>query len=174
MMRLAGALALIAAAATACGAPAAERTDTLPAPAAAADEVRGVVRVAGSPPMDVHVIVTTPGGESVEISGPLREELRRLSGAEVSVRGDPEAPDSPTASGQLRARDYDVVAIDGEPVLSGTIERIQSGWTILRTSDGARVYLASAPPEFELGQRVWVQGPAARIVQSYGVLGVRR
>lgn len=145
-----------------------------PAPASGAGQeagVQGVVRVVGSGPVDVHVMLETPDGSSVRVVGELRDEIRRLSGAVVRVEGAVEASEVPIARRQLRAADYEIVSVNGEPVIQGVVEGKMGGWTVVRTRDGERVYLASAPDEIRTGQKVWVQGPRAVVVQSYGVIG---
>lgn len=134
------------------------------------DRVEGVVRVVGSAPVDVHVVIETPDGSLVRVTGPLREEISRLSGALVRLVGREDPSEVPVTRRQVRAAEYEIVSINGEPVLEGTVEGKSAGWTILRTREGEQVYLASAPDEIKTGQRVWVQGPRSVIVQSYGVM----
>jgi hypothetical protein len=150
-----------------CGPPAGEPADTMPADSG---PVQGVVRVVGSEPVDVHVVVRRESGGDVRVVGPLRDEIRRLSGAVVRVSGDLEPPDVPVAERQIRASEYEIVSVNGEPVVHGVVESRSGGWTILRTRSGERVYLASAPESFQVGQTVWVQGPRAAIVQAFGVV----
>lgn len=140
------------------------------APAAARggdDTVTGRVRLAGSAPMDVRVMVQPAEGPGVRIDGPLRGEIGRLSGAEVEVRGRLEA-------GTLAAAGYRIVAVDGRPVLAGTLEAAPDGGLRLRTEEGRTVRLGSPPAELRPGQKVWVQGPgdpADQVqVQTFGVI----
>jgi hypothetical protein len=73
------------------------------------------VRVVGSLPVDVRVVVAPATGRTVEVRGPLREEIRRLSGAEVAVYG-------PRENDIIEATDYQVRSVDGAPVIVGTVE----------------------------------------------------
>lgn len=148
----------------ACAPPPAERPDSLPSPhASAADSLTGVVRVVGSAPMNVRVVLSGDGGSTV-LEGTLLPELRGLAGAEVVVMG----RRSPAG---FAVEDYRIRTVDGRPVLQGTVEGRSGPYLLLRTRDGALVHLLSAPESFSVGQRVWIQGPEARIVQSYGTLG---
>lgn len=154
----------------ACGAPPAEGPGSGPGAAGAGDGVEGIVRVVGSQPVNVHVVVETEDGTNVRVVGDLRDEIRRLSGAVVRLEGAVEPSEMPVARHQVRATDYRIVSVNGEPVVQGLVEGKTGGWTILRTPEGERVYLASAPEGIRTGQRVWVQGPRSVIVQSYGVM----
>lgn len=166
-------LLLIAAALAACAPPAEVPPDSTPAPAretTAAERLVGTVRVVGSAPINVQVVLQPENGRSVRLTGPLQAELRELSGAEVAVTGAVGPAPDPMVDRQIEVGDYEVLAVNGEPVVMGVVERRTSSWTILRTPAGEMVYLASAPEEMQVGQKVWVQGPRARIVQSYGVV----
>lgn len=157
----------------ACAAPPAEAPDSVPGgdrAVAEGDAVEGVVRVVGSQPVDVHVVVETEEGATVRVVGALRDEIRRLSGAVVRIEGPVEPSEMPVARRQIRADDYRIISVNGEPVIQGLVEGKTGGWTVLRTPDGEQVYLASAPEGIRTGQRVWVQGPRSVIVQSYGVI----
>lgn len=166
-------LLLTALALAACGAPPAEAPDSAPggdrAPTAG-DGIQGVVRVVGSQPVDVHVVIEMEEGGTARVVGELRDEIRRLAGAVVRVEGPLAPSEMPVARQQVRATDYRIVSVNGEPVIQGLVEGKTGGWTILRTPEGERVYLASAPEGIRTGQRVWVQGPRSVIVQSYGVI----
>lgn len=159
--------------AAACGRPGVEPPDTTPRAAGAAadlEQVQGVVRVVGSAPVDVHVVVRAQDGDDVRVVGPLRDEIRQLTGAVVRVEGPLEGSGVPVAARQVRASDYEIVSINGEPVIQGVVEGKTGGWTVLRTRSGERVYLGSAPESIRTGQKVWVQGPRSVVVQSYGVI----
>lgn len=174
MRRVAGASILILAlTATACGRPGVEPPDTVPGAAGAAADAgpfEGVVRVVGSAPVDVHVVIHREDGTDVRVVGPRRDEIRRLAGAVVRVEGTLEGSGAPVAARQVRASDYEIVSVNGEPVIQGVVEGKSGGFTVLRTRSGERVYLASAPESIRTGQTVWVQGPRGVVVQSFGVI----
>lgn len=144
--------------------------DSAPAPAQGGESrVTGTVRVVGSTPM-TRVVIDPADGNDVQLVGPLREELRRLAGAEVAVTGPLSPAPDRMADRQIQVSGYEVLSVDGQPVLSGTVEGRTNDWTLLRTAQGELVYLAGATQELRPGQKVWVQGPRSVIVQSYGVL----
>jgi hypothetical protein len=161
-----------AAALSSCAPQATERPDTVPAaPAqAAGDRVVGTVRVVGSAPMNVEVVVQPASGAAVQVAGPLREEIERLSGAEVALTGRLEAAPGTMSGRRLRVTGYDILSVNGEPVVTGVVEGTSGGWVQLRTAQGELLYLSGAPREFRAGQKVWVQGPRSMIVQSYGTI----
>lgn len=141
-----------------------------PSPDAGDGRVVGTVRVVGSAPVNVQVVVRRADGGNVRVVGPLSEEVRRLSGAEVAVSGPLEPSPDPMADGQIRADGYEILSVDGRPVITGVVESRTGEWTLLRTAAGEPVYLSGAPAELRVGQKVWVQGPRSVVVQSYGVL----
>lgn len=124
----------------------------------------GTVRVVGSAPVNVNVVLQEEGG-STYLTGPLAGELRNAAGARVEITGRMEGR-------YLAATDYRVVSVDGNPVWMGIVERTASGATVLRTANGEAVPLVGAADRLRPGQKVWVQGPTetAIRVQTYGVL----
>lgn len=136
-----------------------------PSPGAepAPERMTGVVRVVGSEPVNVQVVVQEPSGRSVRVDGPLAAELRRLSGVEVEVWG------RPAARQGLEVAGYEVRSVDGAPVQVGGVERAPDGGLQLRTASGV-VRLAGGASALKPGQKVWVQGPATVQVQSFGVI----
>ena len=154
-----------------CTTPGEQPPDSIPGPAGGADgRVTGTVRVVGSAPVNVRVVVQPAEGKSVQIVGPLQDELRQLSGAEVALRGRVEPAPDPLADRQIRVEEYDILAVNGEPVVTGTVQGRSGDLLILRTPGGDTVYLGGATSQLSQGQKVWVQGPRSVIVQSYGVL----
>lgn len=141
-----------------------------PSAGPAGDRTEGTVRVVGSAPMDVHVLVEPDDGDGVRIVGARQDEIRRLSGARIVVYGSAGSSDHPVAGRQIDASDYEILAVNGEPVLQGVVQGKTAGWTVLLTRDGRTIYLASVPDDVRTGQTVWVQGQQGLIVQSYGVL----
>ena len=135
-----------------------------PADGAAQEErVIGVPASVGSAPMNVRTVIAAEGGGSVSVTGPLAAEIRALSGARVEVRG------RRAADRTLVASDYDVLSVNGRPVLMGIVERATDGTLQLRTRTGV-VRLQGAPAAFRPGMKVWVQGPGSVTVQTYGVI----
>ena len=153
-------LALLIVASTGCVAPA----PAPPAPSSeqSADSVAGTLRIVGSAPVNVRLVIQTDVG-STNVAGPVAEELRRLSGAEVTLAGRREGS-------TFVATGYRVRSIDGRPVTVGTVEGPEGPYLRLRTTEGEIVYLVSAPDQLRPGQKVWVQGPRGVIVQSFGTV----
>ncbi len=131
--------------------------------------VRGIVRVVGSAPVNVQVIVVPAEGESVALAGPLVSEIRRLSGAEVEVWGTDDGR-AVMGSRVIEATEYEVISVDGNPVVMGIVERGPRGDLVLRTETGDRVQIDGATDRFREGQKVWIQGPRTVQVQTYGVI----
>jgi hypothetical protein len=133
-----------------------------PAAAAAADSVRGTVVVTGVGPSPYATISTGDG--PIILAGALEVELRQLGGAEVDVFGE-------LAGGQRRSLNvqrYEVLAIDGERPVVGTVladgRRIAAGDTLTVVGH------ADALPA---GAKVWIvgrrDGTELRL-QSWGVI----
>jgi hypothetical protein len=154
---------------TAC-APPVEHPDSIPSPNSSEQSVRGTVRIVGSAPMNVQVVLQPPSGRALRLTGPLVGELERLSGAEVAVRGRVRPAPDPMVDRQIEAAGYDIVAVNGRPVVSGEIVAREGGFVRMRTPQGDEVLLSGAPEQFRVRQKVWVQGPASVVVQSYGVV----
>ncbi len=150
-------------------APQVEPADSIPA-SASGDRVTGTVRVVGSAPVNVQVVVQPDDGQAVRVAGPMAAEIQRLSGARVEIRGRLESAPDPMVSRQLQVESYEILSVNGEPVTTGTVVGHEGNWTLLRLASGEVVYLAGPPERFRAGQKIWIQGPAARIVQTYGVL----
>ncbi len=162
---------LLAAALASCTAPRPEPPDSSPVPAAgAAERIVGTVRVVGSAPVNVRVVLRPERGGDVQLAGPLRDELRQLAGAEVAVTGPAETAPDPLADRQLRVDSYEILSVSGEPVVMGTVEGRSGEWLLLRTPHGELLYLGGATGDLAPGEKVWVQGPRSVIVQSHGVL----
>lgn len=130
----------------------------------------GVVRIVGSAPVNVQVVLQPEGGGSIRLTGPLRDELANLAGAQVAIRGELTPSPDPLADRELRASGYDILSVDGEPVLSGEIIDVNGDRARLRTASGEEFVLNVPASTFRVGQRVWVQGPQMVTVQSYGVM----
>ena len=154
-------LILLIAATTACVRPA-PAPSTVAAGAQAVDSLVGALRVVGSAPVNVRLVIQSDAG-STTVGGTLRDELRRLAGAEVTLLGRRDGSD-------FIADDYRVRSIDGRPVTLGTVEAVDGEYLRLRTSEGDLVYLVGAPAQLQPGQKVWVQGPGGVIVQSFGTV----
>jgi hypothetical protein len=151
--------------------PRSEPADTLNAVGGqGAEALVGTVRIVGSAPMNVQVVLEPDGGRGVRLVGPLASELQRLAGARVAVRGAIAPSPDPIVDRQIEASGYEILSVNDRPVVMGEIVGVSGEWVRLRTAEGEEVFLSGAPSDFRVGQKVWVQGPRSMAVQSYGTI----
>ena len=146
-------------------APAQQARDTVPTEGA----VVGEVRIVGSAPVNVQTVIRTEEG-NVRVTGALAGEVARLGGARVAVYGPVRASPDPIVDREVRVERYEVISIDGRPVIVGEIVAVRGADVVLRTDDGEEITMRGSPPGFQVGQRVWVQGPVSVAVQSHGTI----
>jgi hypothetical protein len=151
-------------------APPGEPQDSMRPVDGVAGEVVGVVRIVGSAPVNIQVVLDPEQGSPIRIAGPLRAELEQLGGVDVALRGRVVDSPGPLADRQIEVAGYRIVGVDGRPVVMGEIVSISNGTARLRTPDGDEVYLSGVPAAFREGQKVWVQGPRSVAVQAYGLI----
>lgn len=154
-------------------APRAEPGDSVPTPALGTvegAETVGVVRVVGSAPMNVQLVLQPDTGRAIGITGPLRGEIERLAGIRIAVVGEIAASADPLVDRAIDVTRYTIVSVDGRPVVTGEIVAIDAGTARLRTESGEQIELRGVPESFRVGQKVWVQGPQSLTVQSYGLI----
>lgn len=130
----------------------------------------GTVQVVGSAPMNTRIVLEREGAAPVGLAGPLAAELATLSGARVSVHGTAAESPDPMVAREIDVAAYEIVSINGGPVIAGEVIAVEGDEARLRTADGAEVRIIGAPRSFRVGQKVWVQGPREVTVQSYGTL----
>jgi hypothetical protein len=133
-----------------------------PAPAAAADTVRGTVEEVGSEP-GTWMVLRTAGGPVIRLNGE-RPLLRAVVGLEVMVRGTPGA-------GGFAVREVHVRASNGVPAVDGVLDRREGGY-VLVTKDRGTLPIPHLPEALRgmIGGRVWLAGPLDRPPDSSGVL----
>jgi hypothetical protein len=148
--------------------PPADSVATSPVPAA--EGVLGTVRIVGSAPMNVQLILQPENGRGIRVMGPLQAEIERLAGIRVRLEGVISPAPDPMVDRQIEATDYEIISVDGQPVVMGEIVAIHGSSGTLQTADGEEVQLTAIPAEFRVGQKVWVQGPGSIVVQSYGTI----
>jgi hypothetical protein len=104
----------------------------------------------------------------VEVRGEYRDELIRLTGAEVRATG--------TYSGtRIVVSEYEILEIAGQKPVVGVLELTEGGMYILTSTDSA-VKIIDVPEELaaQHGGKVWVILDPTGVVQGYGVIRERR
>jgi hypothetical protein len=154
-------------------APRGEPADSVPSPAGAVPSgagTVGTVRIVGSAPMNVQVVLQPDTGRSISLTGSLRAELEQLAGARVAVEGEIARSADPIVDRSIEATRYTILAVNGRPVVTGEIVSMNAGIARLRTESGEQIELRGVPDSFRVGQKVWVQGPKSLTVQTYGLI----
>jgi hypothetical protein len=152
-------------------APRTEPADTVAlAPSGGETVLRGEVQIVGSTPVNVQVVLQRERGGAVRLVGPLAEELANLSGAHVEVQGEVATSPDPLIDRQVTVTGYDVVSVNGRPVVLGEIVEVTGDRALLRTAGGEEIHVVGVPGSFRVGQKVWVQGPQSVLMQSYGTI----
>lgn len=123
----------------------------------------GTVAILGSTPTE-WVALRPDAGAPLRLEGEMAADLRRLAGARVAVEG--------RGSGDVvQVEAYEVLSVDGRPVISGRVEPAPGGGLQLVTPAGQIYHLHDPPASVRAGQRIWIQGPASVRVQRYGSIG---
>ena len=129
----------------------------------------GRVRIAGSTPLErVLIELDEAGGTAVELAGDLRPELKRLSGARLSVTGTLSPAD------RLLVSEYTILDISGHKPTVGVLE-VEGSQASLVDAGGARLRLRDAPAELLAhdGAKVWVVLNTNGVVTGYGIIRER-
>lgn len=133
----------------------------------AMETVEGTVMLTGSEPA-VMVTLRAEEGGSVNLTGDLRDELARLSGARVEVHGSMQTSGRRT----MNVAGYRVVSVNGETPYVGVLVSRDGGiW--LDGDQPVRLVDVMADLREQLGAKVWVVGPRTADgvrPQSYGVI----
>lgn len=140
-----------------------------PEPAADGTIVVGRVRVAGSTPLErVLLEPDEPGTAAVEVVGDLRPELRRLSGAEVRVSGEP------ASGGRLRVTGYTILDISGHVPIVGVLQ-VEAASAVVIDDEGGQTSLRDSPAQLleHSGAKVWVVLNTDGVVIGYGIIRER-
>lgn len=156
--------ALAALVLSACG-----RGGQTPAPSQETVRVEGRVQVVGATPLELVVIEPLDSSQSaIEMRGPSRDELRRLSGAIVRAAG------GITGPGQMLVQEYEILEIAGHVPRVGTVE-VAGNRITLRAEDGVAIEAKNAPAELfrHPGAKVWVILDSTGAVTGYGIIRER-
>lgn len=137
----------------------------IPARPSESDSVRGTIRVTGSTPFTVPTLRPTGGGTTLTLVGSDTAALKRLSGLEVVVVGEP------TSAQEFHVRSFAVRTANGAPVIDGIVTRDGDALVIV-TAAGQRVRLGNPPAALRdlVGARVWIGGPPETGPNPYGVV----
>jgi hypothetical protein len=125
-------------------------------------------RIVAPPERHVTPALYLESGRTIGIVGELAEEIRRLSGAQVTILGEP-GPD-----GAIQARTYAVIEINGERPEVGVISRRSMGYVLfLESGELPLASRGAAPLRSLVGSKIWAlgqrQGEELHI-ESYGVI----
>lgn len=133
------------------------------------DTLVGTVRVVGNAPF-AQAVVEPEEGEPAVVGGPYRGEVRRLAGAVVRVTGRYGEGGYPGRT--LEATSYEIVSVDGEQPLLGTLEADGAGAFRLVFPNGGERELAAVSETLAAhrGALVWVVLDDRGGVARYGVL----
>lgn len=131
---------------------------------------QGTLRVVG--PQETAQIVLRGTTASVGLTGPLSDELRRLSGATVRVTGAPQNNLAPLPPRAVLVRDYGILEVDGRrPVVGILVSREDRLW--LAGQDTVELVGVTADLARRLGAKLFVvgvrEGSQLR-VKSFGVI----
>jgi len=131
------------------------------------ERLDGRVRLVGNYPF-AHPIVVPVAGDAMRVSGPYEREIGRLAGVDVRVTGDVSRGTLPEPT--LVATSYEVLSVDGEDAMVGTLVREGQGH-VLRTQAGdvAISVVSDALAGFE-GALVWIVLDENEGAARYGVL----
>ena len=164
-------LTLVALGVIACGGPAVEEGDVVPA---ADESIVGEAQVVGTD-LETWVQIRTDAGEARRIVGALESEIGALQSARVEVLGTSVDDGKPGAA--FHAADYEILEIGGETPIVGTLLRVDSDFWIAEPDSvgGARLQLIGVPAAIgeATGGKIWVvgvRGTSEVRVQSYGVI----
>lgn len=139
--------------------------------ATAPDTLAGTVRQVGNTPF-VRTVVQAEEEEegAATVTGSLEEELSRLVGARVRIVGDYREGDGPWR--EMEVADYEILSVDGEEPLVGTLRQDAERGYYLETEDDGEVALAGVSERLagQVGARVWVVVGEGGGVQRYGIL----
>lgn len=150
-----------------------QQGDEATVPPQPTETIEGLVRVAGTAEANWVALVTAD--TSLRVVGPLEIDIRTLEGARLRAVG---AGHEGTGGGHgFHVTDYDVLEIDGQVPVVGTLLRVDSDFWIAEPDSvgGERLQLIGVPSSIgeTTGGKIWVvgiRGSSQIRVQSYGVI----
>jgi len=129
---------------------------------------QGVIYLAGNDPGAV-LSLREDNGRVHRLTGPMEDELRRLTGARVSVEGQ---ADSTAYQPSIQAIGYQILEIDGHRPWVGQLHGGPGGLWLL-TPDSIALDEPTGRLETLAGSKVWVVADTASrpaLVQSFGLI----
>ncbi len=134
----------------------------------------GIVRSVGAMPLEQLVLQS--GGRSLAITGPLKDEVAQLEGAEVRVWGRPVANQPPTPPRALDVSGYEVVAVGGATPVVGILMSRDETMYLVTGADTLQLAVVPGMLRTKEGAKVWLVGSRdgnAFRVGSYGIIRER-
>lgn len=163
---VAGGTALLLAAAALAGCGGSSPPDDGSPTVAAPDSVTGTVRRVGSTPFSRTVV---EGDDTVTVTGPVEDQVARLSGARVRVYGEMSTGQYPGPT--LEATAYELLSVDGERPAVGVLRADGQGLYLEREGrEPLRLRAVTSGLESRLGAKVWVVTGEDGVVRRYGIL----
>ena len=123
---------------------------------------------------DPATILRLDDGEETLITGDREDDIRRLSGAVMSVCG--KLATDARAQSAIKVESFDLLTVDGMTAYLGTLQEVDGSWQISREGNDSPVPLSGVPEQLREaeGSLVWVAGAwvnEAFSVRSFGILG---
>ena len=132
------------------------------------DRAEGLVRRVGTQPFTRTIIEPTEEGEITTVTGPYGSEIGRLAGATVRVTG--HLDERQAAGRAVAASSYEIVSIDGDRPLVGTLRSDDTGFFLENQRGTRRIAAVSAALKKWQGALVWVVLDENEGVARYGIL----
>lgn len=130
--------------------------------------VEGRVRVVGNAPF-THPVIEPEEGPALALTGPYRAEVARLAGATVRVTGRDGHREGAEAA--LEVSSYEILSVDGDVPLVGTLRGEQERW-IIRGAGGREREIGFVSEDLAAydGALIWVVLDRNDGVARYGIL----
>lgn len=131
------------------------------------DHVTGRARLVGSRPF-AQPVLETGDGSTVVIEGELAVEIGRLAGLEIIATGS--WTDGARPGRTLVATSYELISVEGEPAVVGTLGRDDDGFFVSTLGGDIRISVLPEALSNRMGARVWIVLDDLKGVAQYGIL----
>jgi hypothetical protein len=130
--------------------------------------VEGRIRVIGNAPF-THPVIEPAEGPTLALTGPYRAEVARLAGATVRVTGRDGRREGAEAA--LDVTSYEILSVDGDVPLVGTLHRDPERW-VIRGAGGREREVGFVSEDLAAydGALIWVVLDRNGGVARYGIL----